>query len=65
MERLLFTNNEITDKKLNKVNEKLITTEMNIRNETNQVKQDINIVKYSNQAEFNKINQTVEPTEDS
>ena len=65
MERLLFTYNEITDKKLNKVNEKLITTEMNIRTETNQVKQDINIVKYSNQAEFNKINQTVEPTEDS
>ena len=65
MERLLFTNNEITDKKLNKVTEKLITTEMNIRNETNQVKQDINTVKYSNQAEFNKINQTVEPTEDS
>ena len=65
MERLLLKNNEISDEKLNRVSDKLSTIENNIRTEINQIKEDINSVKCSIQVEFNKINETVGPTEDS
>ena len=66
MKRLLVKNAKILDKKLNNVSAKLSTIDINIRTELIQVKGNIfNCVKYSNQVEFNKINQTVASTEDS
>ena len=38
MARLLLKNNEILDEKLNRVSDKLSTTENNIRTEINQIK---------------------------
>lgn len=53
MKRLLLKNNEILDEKLNKVSAKLNTTETNISTQINQIKEHIENVKYSYQAEFN------------
>ena len=64
VERLLLKNNEILNEKLNKVSERLSTITTNIRTEINQIKEDIHSVKYSNQVEFNKINQTAWSTKD-
>ena len=49
MDKLILKNNEILDENLNRVCEKLSTTETYIRTEINQIKEDINSIKYSNQ----------------